>query len=261
MKTTIIFFLFLISSFTSRALEYSAYEIMEKSDEQSSAKDESMLLTMGLVNSKGKEMVRKIEQITRQDNNKNRSLIIKFLAPADVKGTGFLSLEHKDREDDQWLYLPALNKTRRISASDETDSFMGSDFTFEDLNREDLKDYSYTLKGEVTHDETACYLIEAIPNNEKKKKESGYSKREITVRKDNFVIVHVKFYGKDGQPSKIFKASNVKQVPGSPKYRAYKLEMEDLKNKHKTYLTLENIKIDKGVSADLFTQRYLERAN
>lgn len=248
-------------SFPSFAQNLSAKVIMEKNDEQANAKDEQMQLTMTLINSKGKQLVRKIEQINKTDNNKNRSSLIKFLAPADVKGTGFLSIEYTGKEEDQWLYLPALKKTRRISSSDETDNFMGSDFTFEDLGGEDLQDFDYKLLGSSIIDGADCYHIEATPNNDKKKKESGYQKREIFVRKDNYVSVSIKFYNKEGILEKNYKASEVKQVPGTDKWRAYRMELENLKTKHKTILGLQNVLINKGVQAELFTQRNLERGN
>ena len=235
-------------------------DIMKKNENQLNVKDEQVELTMILVNNKGRERTRTVKQYIAWDEQDNRSAIVQFLSPADVKGTGLLSVENEDREDDQWLYLPALRKTRRISASSQTDNFIGSDFTFEDLRQEEVDQYHYTLLGDTVIDEMNCFHIEAVPNNDAKSKETGYSKREIYISKDNFIVTLIKFYNKEGEMSKIFKASEIKQVEGTAKYRPYHMVMENLKTNNKTILIFDNYLIDKGLEEDLFTQRYLEKS-
>ncbi|MBC7922593.1 MAG: outer membrane lipoprotein-sorting protein [Ferruginibacter sp.] len=266
MKTRGIFFpvLILIASQMGEHLaaqDPSALVVMQKSDEQSKAHDERADLTMLLVNSGGKERTRKVQWVTKTDARNNRSSLIRFLSPADVEGTGFLSLEYAGREDDQWLYLPALKKVRRISASNETDNFIGSDFTYEDLDREDLDQYAYTSLGAEKIDNADCYVVQAVPNNEQKKKESGYSKRSIYVRKDNFTVVQTKYYDKNGELLKVLRGTDVRLAKGTDKWRAYRLELNNLRTGHKTILTFQNVAINRGIDQEFFTQRYLERAN
>ncbi|MFQ6116110.1 MAG: outer membrane lipoprotein-sorting protein, partial [bacterium] len=133
MKTSIILitttgFILLGSINITLTQDLSALEIMKKNDQQRKSRDERVELTMKLINRKGKERVRKVSQVTMTDASDNQKSLIRFLSPADVKGTRLLTIEHSNRDDDQWLYLPALKKVRRISASDQSDNFMGTDF-------------------------------------------------------------------------------------------------------------------------------------
>lgn len=243
------------------AQDLTALEIMTKSDQEINSDNEYATLTMKLINSRGKERSRQIEQYIKTDEADNRSSLIKFLAPGDVKGTGFLSIEYSDQKDVQWLYLPALRRSRRISASDESDNFMGSDFTYEDMEREELEAYDYTLLGTVSVDGADCYHIQAVPNNDKKRKNSGYGRREIMVRKDNFIIAQIDYFDKKDKAIKTYKASDIKQVEGSSKWRVYKMEITNLKTQHKTVLAFDEYVIDAPIKEDLFTKRYLESAD
>ncbi|MFQ6084073.1 MAG: outer membrane lipoprotein-sorting protein [Candidatus Aminicenantia bacterium] len=252
-------FIALLSANMTFGQDLSAREIMKKNDQQRKADDERLELVMKLINKKGKERVRQVIQITKTDAEGNQKSLIRFLSPADVKGTGLLTIEHSDRDDDQWLYLPALKKVRRISASDQSDNFMGSDFAYEDMGTEEMGNYDYRLIKTEILDGVKCYVIEAVPNNDKEKKESGYSEREIWIDKDNFVGVQIKYYDKKGELLKIFKASDIRLIDGTNKWRAHRMEMENIKTSHKTVLLFDNFVINKGIEDKFFTQRYLER--
>lgn len=238
---------------------FSAREIMEKNDQQRKAEDEQVELTMKLINKKGKERVRKVRQFTKTDADDNQKSIIRFLSPADVKGTGLLTIEHTSRDDDQWLYLPALKKVRRISASDQSDNFMGTDFAYEDLGSEELENYDYQLLRAESLNGVECYLIEAVPNNDQERKESGYSKRHIWIRKDNFVGIQIKYYDKKGKLLKVFQASDVRLIEGTNTWRAHRMETENVQTGHKTVLLFDHFVINRGLKDNFFAQRYLER--
>jgi hypothetical protein len=237
----------------------SAYEFMKKYNEQISSDNEVTQMTMLLFNKQNNKREREIVRYLMTDKNNKRSSLIKFLSPADVKGTGLLAIENMGREDDQWLYLPGFNKTRRIASSNETDYFVGSDFTFEDLNREDLEDFNYEFLQETDIDEQRCYQIKATPITDEKIKESGYARRDLFIRKDNFVLVKVKFYDKSNSLFKEFKATSIKMDEVSKKWRAYSIEMSNLKTSHKTVLDITGIKINKGLDKETFTQRNLQK--
>ena len=242
-------------------LAQTGLEVMTKNDQQIFASDEKYEITMTLINKKGKSRVRELKQILKRDEAKNRSTLLTFISPQDVKGTGFLSIEHTHEDDDQWLYLPALKKSRRISASDKTDNFMGSDFTYEDLDTEDLANFNYKIVGnEMLHD-TQHFVIEATPRNVKKEKESGYGKRIIYVRNDNYIISKIKFFDKKGVFFKEMIAANIKKIENSEKWRAFKREVTNMKTGHKTILNFKNISIDIGVAEDQFTKRNLEKSS
>jgi len=237
----------------------SAREIMKKNDQQRIAKTEQLELEMKLINKKGKTRVRRVTQIKKMDASGNEKSLIRFLSPADVKGTGLLTIEHTDRDDDQWLYLPALRKVRRISASDKSESFVGTDFAYEDLKNEELENYDYKLLKDDVLENHDCYVIEAVPATSKEKEESGYNKREIWIDKTNFVNIQTKFYNKKDAFYKIFKADDIQLIEGTTKWRAHQMVMENLKTKHKTILLFNNIVINKDIADKIFTQRYLEK--
>src|ERR1035437_2609118 len=235
----------------------SSLEVMQKYNAQISSSDETTQMTMSLINKQDNKREREIVRYLMTDKNDKRSSLIKFLSPSDVKGTGLLSIENVGRDDDQWLYLSGFNKTRRIASSNETDYFVGSDFTFEDLNREVLNDYQYDFLQETDIDGQRCYQIKATPKTNKKIKESGYAKRELFIRKDNFVLVKVNFYDKSNTLFKVYKGFNIKTDADSKKERAYSIEMSNLKTGHKTMLSIASIKINKGLDKETFTQRNL----
>jgi len=237
----------------------SALEIMKKNDQQRKAKSERLELEMKLINKKGKIRVRKVSQLKKTDAAGNEKSLIRFHSPADVKGTGLLTIEHSDRDDDQWLYLPAMRKVRRISASSKTDNFVGTDFAYEDLKDEKLEKYDYKLVKDELLEGHPCYVIEAVPATAKEKKQSGYSKREIWIDKTNYVNLKTKFYDKKGQLFKVFTARDIRKIEGTTKWRAHRMVMENLKTHHKTVLIFNNFVINKGISDNNFTQRYLER--
>lgn len=237
--------------------EMNARQIMKKNDEVENSKDSLSKITMYLISRKGQERVRKILYWEKKDKDDNRNTIVKFQYPADVKGTGLLTQELKGSEDDQWLYLPALKKTRRISASNKGDSFMGSDFAYEDMERDDLNESEYRLLGVDDIGGKAYYHIEDIPVSESKKKVTNYSRREFWIRKNDFAVEKIDYYDKKGNLLKRLIASDIRLINGKP--RAHKVVMENFQTGHKTVLIYEEIKLDQGLSDNLFTERQLAR--
>jgi outer membrane lipoprotein-sorting protein len=233
-------------------------QVIENNDEQMSVQDEKSQVTMKLINKRGKERKRQVVLYSKKDRQDNDKTLIRFLAPADVKGVGLLSIEDGNRED-QWLYLPALKRVRRISSSEKTDNFMGSDFSYEDIEQNDLDDYEYTLLREEEIQGAECYVIQSIPVDEQVKKETAYSKVESWIRKDNHITVKVNFYNKKGDLMKIMEASDIRRIGNTDKWRAYFIVMQNEKTGHRTELHYEDIQINQGIADKYFTQRYLER--
>jgi outer membrane lipoprotein-sorting protein len=195
----------------------------------------------------------------KNDAARNQKGLIRFTAPADVRGTALLSIENADREDDQWLFLPALKKSRRISAAAKSDSFVGSDFAYEDLGAEEIDQHDYRLLREDAVDGTPVYVVEATPNNDQRKRESGYSRREIFVRKDNAAIARIDFYDRQKELLKILRTRDIRQVPSTKTWRAQTIEMANQKTGHTTVIAYGTFVINKGISDDTFTIRELER--
>lgn len=250
---------FLVVTNSAALFAQTGVEVMKKNEAQILANDEQFEIMMTLTNDKGKNRVRELKQVTKRDNLNNRSSLITFSSPADVKGTGFLAIENQKAEDDQWLYLPALNKTRRISAADKSDNFMGSDLAYEDLDTEEISEYDYKLTGSKTIGNVDHFVIEASPKSVKKKKESGYSKRILFVRKDNYMFSLIKYFDKNNELTKELQAADIRLAKDSKKWRAYKIVVNNIKTGHKTTLVYKNIAINKGVNDDAFSKRNLEK--
>jgi len=252
----------LLGATTVNAQQMTGLQVMQENDKQFSFQTETSQLTMELVNRSGKTRSRTVERYSAKDGKGNLSTLIRFLQPADVKGSGFLSVEHSKTDESRHLYLPALKKSRRISAGEDSDAFMGSDFTYEDLDEMELGEYSFKLLGEETVNGAKCHKVEAVPTNEKRRKTSGYSKRVYYVSHGAFVVNKVEYFDKHGTLFKKLTATDIKPVPGATGfYRAYVLTMENLKTKHKTVLAYKDYKINPEVDKNVFTLRFLERSN
>lgn len=249
--------MFLYASFGA-GQDLSPREIMEKNEIQMTTRDEQSDFTMKLINKRGKERKRQVILFSKTDEQDNDKTLIRFQSPANVKGVGLLSVEDGDRED-QWLYLPALKRVRRISSSEKTDSFMGSDFSYEDIEQNDLNDYEYTILREEVVDGVECFVIQSKPGNNQVMEKTAYSKTEAWVRQDHFVIVKVNFYDKKGELIKVMTSKDFRRVSNSNNLRPYFIEMENMKTGHRTVLQYEKRRLNKGVDDKFFTQRYLER--
>jgi hypothetical protein len=239
----------------------SAREIMERnffvSKILSMRSDASMLLT----NDKGQVRERKISILSKlQSNGVDSKLIMKFNSPADIKGIGFLQIEHVDADDDQWIYLPALKKSRRLVANNKKDSFMGSDFSYGDFTRSKVDTYKHKLLRSVELNGRDCYLIESIPRDETIRNDSGYSRKVTWVAKDNFLEVKVDYYDLSGELLKTQMISNHKLLePGKNRWFAMRREMVNHQTGHKTLLTFAQLEAGIQAPEDMFTTRNLER--
>lgn len=245
--------------------ELDGREVMERNDAQRRTDDERMELTMRLINARGKERTRELVRITATGDHGLEKSLLRFLAPADVEGTALLTIEQADRDDDRWLYLPALRRVRRISARDRSDAFMGSDFAYEDLDTEQLDRQQYRLRGVEPcaegeeGDDAECWLVEARPLDQEASRETGYSRRLLRVRRDNAVVVRVQYFDHHGELLKVFEAREIEPVGDTGIFRARQMTMANVQTGHRTVIELDRIRMNEGVDAELFTRRYLER--
>ncbi len=243
----------------SSAWALTAKEIMTRTETWNKPDDDKGPLTIILINKRGKERRREMMRYVKTDANKKDQSFLEFLKPADVRGTRFLTHEHVDRDDDRWMYLPALRKIRRITASNNTDNFMGTDFTFEDTRSERLATHAYTLIREEPLDGRDAYVIEAVPPPRlKKKKTVGYSKRHIWVDKATFLIMQRQFWNKKSERIKTSKRFNLQQL--TPEIWAYqRMEVEHHKRRHRSIFIFGERKMNTGLKESLFSQRSLTR--
>lgn len=235
-----------------------AREIMQKYSDQFSVPDETTKATMTLINKLGKKRARSLTILTREPPNGLRKSLIRFTSPESIRGTGLLILENKDRSDDQWLYLPALKKTKKISSQERSHSFMGSEFAYEDLHGEELEDFSYKLLRSEPLDGHACFVIEATPVSGRKLAETGYRKRILWIRKDIFFKIKAEYYDKAGRLLKTETDEDLVEI-GNRNYRMNKITMLSNQTGKKTVLNSSHRAIDTGIKDSTFTIRNLER--
>ncbi|CAA6809844.1 MAG: Outer membrane lipoprotein-sorting protein [uncultured Sulfurovum sp.] len=229
-------------------------EIAEKSDKVTDGFGSSIAKTeMVLINASGQKSTRQLEMKTLEGDNGDKS-ISTFLTPADVKGTKTLTHEHVERDDDQWLYLPALKRVKRIASSNKSGSFMGSEFSYEDIGNQNYNKFTYGDKvEEVELDGEACYKGERIP----KDKNSGYTKQVSWVSKDKFLLKQVEYYDRKSELLKTAVFSDYKQIEGI--WRVGKIVMRNHQNDKSTELTWKEEKLKVGLTAKEFNKRVLKQ--
>ena len=238
--------------------QMTAKQIMEKADQQLQANDETVAVDFTLVNKRGKETRRKFELFSKQMSPTEERRFLRFLEPGDIKGTLLLTYDYSNKEDDIWLFLPALGKSRRISAGNKTDSFVGSDFTYEDIENVDLINTDFKLLRNETYEGEPCYVIEGMPANENEKKESGYSKRTFWITEKNFLPRKTEHFNKKGQLAKVLKMDDARQISGTEKYRLFRWEMADQLNGSKTIFAYTQLTLNTGVPDETFSQKNLK---
>lgn len=236
-------------------------EIMTKSFLTTRVADSTTDVTMRLINASGQERVRETTGPSKliPGTTDNRRLIT-FQAPADVHGTKTLLVEHSMRDDDMWIFLPAMKKVRRLVASNKKDSFVGTDFSYGDVIGHKVAEWDHKLLREEKLDGKDCYVVESTPKRPEVRENSGYSKYVSWIDKESWVEVHTEVYDTSGELLKKITNSDVRKVdPKNDKWFAMKQMAENVETGHKTILEFKNYKANVGVRDDVFTPRSLEK--
>ena len=191
-----------------------------------------------------------LEQIGSHGQSKT---VIRFTAPAEVKGIALLVLNHPDRASDQWMWTPAIERDRRIALQDRSTRFFGTDFSFEDLEQRDVNQYDYVLLGEEALADAACWKIES---HAKESKSSQYTKSIVWIRKDNYAVTQIESYIKD-QVVRRLTYSDLRNVQGI--WTAREMKMTDLRRGSLTRLALDKIEYNLPLKETDFTLQALRR--
>jgi outer membrane lipoprotein-sorting protein len=193
-----------------------------------------------------------------------RKQLMIFESPADVRNTALLSTDWDDgaKDDDQWLYLPSLHKSTRISGADKSGAFMGSDFSYADMTTKDPKDYEYVLsKPSVMVGGEDCWLIEARPKTAKEKSETGYVKTMVWVSKKRLLPLQTKIWVAEGRKIKLIRSEQIKLVEGI--WVPHRMSVRTVRGKEvlsTTVLDFLTLKLgDSTVKDGDFSQRRLEQ--
>jgi len=233
-----------------------AGQIMEKSRELTLAGSLKANVTLSITEKNGSVRNRTISMITKSYPDGTEKRLIKFMEPADVKGTGMLIIDYEASADEMWIYLPALKRTRRIVSSEKGKSFMNSEFSNADMSSPSLSDFKYRhLEGSGQND---VWIIECVPSDNEKVAEYGFSRRVSYIRKNNYQVKKMEFYDRENKLFKIIEISSV--FPGeNGKYIVSEMKAVNLVNGRTSVIKLTNISIGSGVEDSLFTLQNLER--
>ncbi len=260
---TLTLFLGLVAfCFTATAAQaQTAREIMEQVDARNDGDNNSLNTEMTLIDKNFHQRKRLIKAFMK-DKGEDTWRIQFFLEPADVQDTGFLTYDYYsgEKDDDQWLYLPELHKTKRIASSDKSSAFMGSDFSYADMTRRVLDEWHYKILKETKVGEHPVWLIEAVPASKIVEERYGYTKSVIFIRQDILFPIRAIHWIKDGNRLKYMEVKKLELIDNI--WVATETHMKTTKNKktlHRTILRLSDVKFNQPINENLFTVRRLEK--
>jgi outer membrane lipoprotein-sorting protein len=237
-------------------------EIMEKVTVTRKLDGSEAVVKMTVMDDKKQSRERDITMATKlYDGGKTEKRIYRFLSPADVQGTSVLVFDYEAKADDVWIYLPALRKTRRIVSSQRSQSFMGSEFSYGDLNIPAVDDFDYTLVKQEPFGGEACFVIDVVPKSKEIGEAEGYSKKTYWVSKEKFAVMRGLFYDKDGKLLKELLTQNIKLLDAKNKrYRPLHMEMINKQNGRKSVFDSSKVTFTPNTKDEYFTTAYLERS-
>ncbi len=217
--------------------------------------DSASHLTMILTNRHGQESTRENHNRTKEVDGDGDKTLIVFDTPRDVKGTALLSFTHKTTTDDQWLFLPALKRVKRISSANKSGAFVGSEFAYEDISSQEIEKYTYRYLRDDTYDGAPCFVVERIPTDPN----SGYSRQEAWYDKEHYRIMKVAYFDRKKAPLKTLTFHGYRQYLDRY-WRADEYLMENHQTGKTTKLLWRDYKFGNGFSDKDFTKAGLKRA-
>lgn len=230
-------------------------EVARKIDQVNSGwKDQQVTSVMTLRAANGNEVVRHIKTRSIEVPGDGDKTLVVFEKPRDVKGTVFLTYSHKKGNDDQWLFLPALRRIKRISSANRSGPFMGSEFAYEDITSFEVERYTYHfIKSEECNGGLTCLVFERYPLD----KNSGYTKQVVYADKDHYRIHQIDYYDRKGDHLKTLTRSNYQKIDGF--WRASHWEMVNHLTKKSTFLIWKDRQFGTGLSERDFDKSTMKR--
>lgn len=212
-------------------------------------------MTMLLRNKQGEESLRNMRTQSLEVENDGDKTLIVFDRPPDVKGTALLSYSHKTGSDDQWLYLPALKRVKRIASKNKSGPFMGSEFAYEDLSSQEIEKYTYKHIQDDQLNDRAVFLIERNPVDPN----SGYSYQRVWIDQERYIPLQIEYYDRKQSLLKTLVFRNY-QAYLDRFWRADEMFMENHQTGKSTLLTWEQYEFRSGLEDDDFSKNSLKRA-
>ena len=236
--------------------EQRGLEIAEEADARNTGWNDSVVdLTMTLRNKNGDESVREMRSRALEvEDDGDKSMII-FDQPRDVRGTALLTYSHKTGEDDQWLYLPALKRVKRIASSNKSGPFMGSEFAYEDLSSQEVEKYTYKFLREEELDGEKVFVMERFPTDES----SGYTKQTVWLDQAEYRVRKIEFYDRKNSHLKTLTMHDYGEYLDQY-WRPARMEMVNHQTGKSTTLGFENYAFQEGLDDRDFDQSALKRA-
>ncbi len=255
------FFIIIVSLFlhtgVSSANKLTGAQIKQKVLDRENGDDASSNMRFDIIYRNGKGKARDAKRLWIDLDGKggmDEKFMFFFLSPPDIKDTAFLSWNYEkyNKDDDQWIYLPALRKTRRIASSSKHDSFFGTEFNYSDLNTRDLNEDAHTFLKTESFQGVECYVVESIPRDKK----DAYSKIVVWVDPERWVILQAEFYNKRGEHLKteLIEWELIQDI-----WTATKMIMDNHLNGNKTIVTIDGFHYNNGFEEKLFHERTLKR--
>ncbi len=232
-------------------------EIIKSSNTLETIDDLTTQLEMIITHSSGQNRVRELEMYSLKGEEGVEKSLIRFLSPADVRGTGLLSINHPGDVNENYLYLPALGRPRRLSSEERGGSFMGSDFTYEDLSP-NIEDYNHQLLGTEELEGVEVYLIESTPLSEKVAGEVGFARKVSWIRTDYLTLVQAETRDSSDKVLKRLKVLETRRIDDEL-WMPVHLEVETLEKGSRTILKYKEIDLNTGLDDSFFNIRYLTR--
>lgn len=240
-----------------QALALSGEEAMRKSQAAFlyPGKDFKTRVVMKLINKDGQERVRELTMLRKNAGvpGGDQKYFMYFFQPADVKDMTFMIHKYPARDDDRWMFIPAINMVKRIAAQDKRSSFVGSDFTYEDVSGRDIEDDNHVIEREEKVGGRDCYLVKSTP----KGTDADFGYKFTWVDKANFLPLKEEQYDRRGARYKQFTADEVAEVKGQP--TVVKRTMKNLQSGHRTEVAYLKTDYDLGIEDSLFSERFLRQ--
>jgi hypothetical protein len=216
---------------------------------------ESSQMKMELIDAYGARVTRLMEGKVREVSEDGDQSLSIFLNPKDVKGTKMLTWSHKDKDDDQWLFLPSSKRVKRISSRGKSASFMGSEFSYEDLGSQEVEKYNFKWLKDQKLDGSDVWVLER-----KSKKKSGYSKMILFVSKKYLNSLKTEYYDRKGELLKVAAVTDFQnyKVPGKSVWRSSKIHMKNIQTKKESIISWDQRKLGVKFKAKDFKKRSLK---
>lgn len=234
--------------------------VAQRIDARDTGRDSRLAMTMRLTDRQGRTRERALVITTlRADASRGDRVLVRFQAPADIKGTGFLVWEHADQDDERFLYLPALGRVRRIAGAEAQESFVGSDLSYEDIGGRKLSDYTYRMLDAAATWTDASGAAHPAWRIESMAKDGGarYPAARTLVRKDAFVVVAAEVLNRRGEVEKRYSVARLERPAGI--WTVMDATMANEATHTRTALVVTEARYNVGLKDDAFSRRALEQ--